>query len=209
MWPATPCHHHPHHHPPTSTHIEFHTCTSTRPHSHRPDEQIIRPLARVRSRQWLICQLPSRYLCSWLARRLAENHFVSSVIAWLSHHLPNSTTVNSYFYQTKMAVGILMNARLHNDKVTFSCRLPLLTSSWISSISHLWLCLSAHPLDAEPGCSVEQLVESMWNLTWGRVMWTLVCAGHTEDCMPHPPPPFIQFLSAGGVTGSLGHFFFF
>lgn len=108
-------------HPPTSTHIRFHTYTSTRSRSHRPDEQIIRPLAPVRSRQWLICRLPSRCLRSWLARRLAENHFVSSIIVWLSHHLPTGTTVNSYFYQTLMAVGILMYIYicLHNEKVTF------------------------------------------------------------------------------------------
>lgn len=80
----------PHPPTPTSTHMDLPVCTSTQTPSRCPDEQLIMSLARVRSKQRLICQLPSRYLGSWLARRLAENHFVSSVITWLSRHFPTN-----------------------------------------------------------------------------------------------------------------------
>lgn len=122
MWPATP------QPPPTSmcTPTDIHTYTSTfciytltHTDSHHSDEQIIMSLAGVRSRQWLICQHPSRYLCSWLARRLAENHFVSSVIAWLSHHLPTNENTQQILLPDNHCwwSGILMNRWLHKDKV--------------------------------------------------------------------------------------------
>lgn len=147
MWPA----------PPAATSADFHTCThvrksGARAHPHRPDEQVIMSLACALSRQWLICQHPSRYLCSWLAARLVENHFVSSAIAWLSHHLPTNTDSQQILPPNDkwQWSWILMNVWLHivasllSPSLIFKVQanLKFMHEAGFPPSRHLGLCLS-------------------------------------------------------------------
>lgn len=178
----------------TFTHTHLHSHSLSHTHIRLPDEQIIMSLASAHSRQWLICQHPSRYLCSWLPRRLVENHFLSTIIAWLSHHLPTKrisrqTLSNDHWWWR----GILMNIWLHKDSKFCSIhniwnvkKTKIQTSGRIffnTSPVDLCLCAPSEHVESDPRKS---------NVNHGPYRQ------HSHSFF---------FFSAGEVTGSLGLYF--
>jgi len=164
-----------------------HACSLRHTHSHHSDEQIIMSLACEISRHWPICQHPSRYLCSSLTTRSVENHFVSSVIAWLSHQSP----ANSYHQlilpaNTQRCSGwiwwmhgyIMINYFVSIWIILKSSKVQIVFSGGIS-FNMSPMALSQHASLHLSGGGIEQLVKSIWNPAPEKVKWTLVITDNT------------------------------
>lgn len=166
-----------------------HACSLTHTSSHHPDEQIIVSLAGELSRQRLICEHPSCYLCSSMATRLAGNHFVSTVTAWLSHHLLVERT--RFFHQATSDV-----AAEYRWTLTFSifkntskpCTV-LYHNDFLQRLIQTFVSVSTFRQRCK---SFEQLARTMWNLTPVKVKWTPVHTASTLKlkimCVTHRLP---------------------